>query len=80
MRTERVLSSDDGRSASPAEESGERALPRLLILPEVATFLSVSLRTVRRLVAARQLRCVRLGRSVRFDPADVFRFVAGRRE
>ncbi len=53
---------------------------RLLTITQVASYLQLSARTVRRLVAMRQLRCVRLGRSVRFDPADVFRFVAGRRE
>ena len=51
MRSERVASSDDGRSVSPAEASRDLALPRLLTLPEVAAFLSVSPKSVRRLIA-----------------------------
>ncbi len=62
------------RSAKPLEQT------RLLTLPEVAGFLNVSPRTVRRLVASRRLRCVRLGRVLRFQPADLFRFVEARKE
>jgi len=74
-----VASSDDGRSVSPAEMSRDRALPRLLTLPEVAAFLSVSPKTVRRLIG-RELPCVRLGRVVRFRQADLLRFVEARKE
>ncbi|MCC6350254.1 MAG: helix-turn-helix domain-containing protein [Candidatus Eisenbacteria bacterium] len=51
------------------------AAPRLLTLPEVAAFLRVSPKTVRRLVAGRKIRCVRVGRVLRFRQADLFRFV-----
>ena len=53
---------------------------RLLTLAEVAGFLRVSPKTVRRLVASGRLRCVRLGRVLRFQLADLFRFVEARRE
>jgi excisionase family DNA binding protein len=49
--------------------------PRLLTLAEVAAYLQLSQKTVRRL----RIPCVRLGRSVRFRPSDVERFLAARR-
>ena len=79
MRTERVEPNDEGRAPDPAEAEREQVLPRLLTLPEVAVFLSVSPKTVRRLVG-RGLPCVRLGRVVRFRQADLLRFVEARKE
>lgn len=52
----------------------------LLTLPEVADILRTSEKTVRRLVAAQQLPCLRLGRQLRFIPADVFRWLSARKE
>ena len=63
-----------------ARASRDRVLPPLLTLPEVAAFLRVSPKTVRRLVARRSLPCVRFGGVLRFQQADVFRFVAARKE
>lgn len=77
MRTERVLSSDDGRE--PVNAGSESASPRLLTLPEVAAYLSLSSKSVRRLVATRGLPHFRLGRVLRFDPADVSRWLAARK-
>ena len=77
MRTERVLSSDDGRE--PADAGRETVPPRLLTLPEVAAYLSLSSKSVRRLVATRGLPHFRLGRVLRFDPADVSRWLAARK-
>lgn len=54
-------------------------VPRLLTLPEVAEYLGVSAKTVRRLLG-RGLPCVRLGRVVRFRQADLLRFVEARKE
>jgi excisionase family DNA binding protein len=53
---------------------------RLLTLAQVAEYLAVSERTVKRLAGRRRLRCVRLGRSVRFDLSDVRRWVEARKE
>ena len=51
-------------------------LPVLLDYPAVAKLLGLCVRQVANLVKAGRLRAVRLGpRSVRFDPADVRRFV-----
>jgi len=55
-------------------------LPRLLTVEQVASVLSVSPKTIRRLVASRKLPCVRLGRVLRFQQADLFRFVEARKE
>lgn len=64
----------ESERAAVRRGAGE-ATPRLLTLPEVAAFLRVSPKTVRRLVAGRRLRCVRVGRVLRFRQADLFRFV-----
>lgn len=51
--------------------------PRLLTRAQVADLLSVSVDTVDRHTAAGRLRCVRVGRLVRYRPADVEAFVDG---
>jgi excisionase family DNA binding protein len=60
------------RQAEPSE------LSRLLTLPEVAGVLQVSPKTVRRLVA-RGFPHIRFGRVLRFDQADVHRWLVARR-
>jgi len=80
MRVERMVSSEGGSRVIPAEAHREGGLPHLLTLAEVAEMLSVSQKTVRRLVAGRKLPCIRLGRVLRFQPADLFRFVEARKE
>lgn len=59
---------------------GSGALAPLLTLSELARLLRLSERTIRRLTATGRLPCVRIGTRLRFDPADVFRFVAARKE
>jgi excisionase family DNA binding protein len=63
--------------APPAEgpQKFNKDLRPLLTLPEVARLLNLSTRTVRRL----RIPCVRIGRSVRYCPSDVERFLAARR-
>jgi excisionase family DNA binding protein len=51
-----------------------------MTLAEVARTLQLSEKTVRRLVAARRMPCVRLGRQLRFLPSEVFRWVEARKE
>jgi excisionase family DNA binding protein len=58
----------------------EGTLDKLLSTNEVAAILGVSPRTVKRLVASRGLPHIRLGRMVRFAPADVYRWVEARKE
>ena len=52
----------------------------LLTVREVARALHVSEKTVRRLVGAGKLHCVRVGSVLRFLPADLFRYVEAGRE
>ena len=61
------------RAASLAREP-------LWTLENVADYLGVSRRTVRRLVAAGRIPCARIASRLRFEPADVLRFVAARKE
>lgn len=56
-----------------------RELPRLLTLAEVAEVLRVSPKTVQRLLK-RGLPCIRFGRSVRFEPKAVSRWLDARKE
>lgn len=51
----------------------------LLTVEEVGRYLGVNVRHVRRLVQERRLRFVKWGRLLRFDPADVQRFVEDHR-
>jgi excisionase family DNA binding protein len=61
-----------------ADRLGE--LKPMLTIPEVSAFLAVSERTVRRLVHARQIPCVRIGCQIRFDRSDLLRWTLARRE
>jgi excisionase family DNA binding protein len=59
----------------------ERLQPffRLLLIDQVAMDLGVSKRTVRRLIARRELVACRLGRSVRVHPDDLAAYIDRRR-
>ena len=54
-----------------AAEASNPALLALLDTPAAARRLGVGKRTVQELVADRKLACVKIGRAVRFDPADL---------
>ena len=60
--------SDHNRSAKPV---------RLLTPQETAAFLSVSVRTVQRLVSAGDLHAVRISKSMRFRMDDLLHFIDG---
>lgn len=67
----------------PTESAGllsEAEFPALLTLEELSRALRVNPRTIRRMVAARRIPCVRLGRRLRFVPGDVFRWLEARKE
>lgn len=53
---------------------------RLLKIPEVAACLSISRSGVYRLMERGELRSVRIGRGVRFPPAEIERLMNGRKE
>ena len=50
-------------------------LERLLNTGEAAEILNLGKRTVQELVEARRLNSIKIGRAVRFDPADLRRFI-----
>lgn len=51
--------------------SGEPSVLSLMTVDEAAARLGVSVRFVRRLVAERRIPFVKVGKFVRFDPADL---------
>lgn len=53
---------------------------RLLKLKEAIAYLQVSRTTLNKLVTTKEIPVVKLGRSIRFDPADLQRFIDGRKE
>ena len=55
------------------------ARERLLTLPDAAEILGLSLKTLRRRVAAGDLPVIRDGRLVRVHPNDLERYIAARR-
>ena len=80
IRTDATAPAADLDPATPRAIRLTSPLEPLLTLGEVAALLRVSNKTVQRLVATRRLPCVRIGRRVRFTSADVFRFVAARKD
>lgn len=55
-------------------------MPELLLpIDEAADRIGMSVRHLRRLVSDRRIRHYRLGRSLRFDPADLAAYVAAGR-
>lgn len=58
---------------------GTNPLLRLLNIDEVAEFLGVSIKTVRRRIEAGELPVIRDGRVIRVHPNDLNRYVASRR-
>ncbi len=59
---------------------GVRPREGLLTVRQVAAYLGVSEKTVRRLIANGQLRCIHIRRLTRIDPGDVSRWLSARKE
>ena len=51
--------------------TGRAELPKLLTMDELAESLGVTCRHVRRLVAEKRLPYLKVGRFIRFDPAEI---------
>lgn len=51
------------------------ALIKLLKTDEAAESLGIGVRTLQEKVEAREIACIRIGRAVRFDPADLAAFI-----
>ena len=54
-------------------------IPQLLTIEQLAERLGITVRHVRRLVAERRVPIVKVGRLVRFDAADIARWLDSRR-
>ncbi len=68
-------------SPLPDLATAQGAAPRrLLTVREVAEILQVHPKTVLRLTRSEGLPCLRLQARLRFDPADVVRWVSARKE
>ena len=63
---------------SPTLKDGPNG--RLWTVRDVASYLQVNKNTVYEWVAQRRLPCIRMGGRLRFDPADITRWVSARRE
>jgi len=61
-------------------QEGSHGLPELLTIAEVATFLRVNPKTIRRWVTARRIPCLRIGTRIRFDRGEIVSWVRQRRE
>ncbi len=66
-------------NATTRRDAAEASTDRLLDTLETARFLGMGKRTVQELVADRKLAFVKIGRSIRFAPADLAAFVEANR-
>ena len=55
------------------------SIPELLTIDQLAQRLGITVRHVRRLVAEKRLPYYKVGRLVRFDPAEITRWLGTRR-
>ena len=56
-----------------------KALPRLLSIEQLAEHLGVTERHVRRLVAERRVPFLKVGKFIRFDPAEIAKWLNANR-
>lgn len=68
-----------GRKPDVTPTESSTPLPRLLSLEDTADVLGCSLKTLRRMIDAKTLPVVRLGRLLRVHPEDLARLIAGHR-
>ena len=74
------VQSNPERSPPRASTAGDTSLRPLLTVSELAETLRTSEKTIRRMVAARRIPCVRIGRQIRFVPGDVLRMLEAQKE
>jgi excisionase family DNA binding protein len=55
-------------------------IPQLLTIDQLAERLGITVRHVRRLVAEKRVPYLKVGKLVRFDPDEIKRWLASRRE
>ena len=73
--TRRRLTSPDLSPAAPAAGHGTQSAPLLLTVAQAAQMLTVSTKTVRRMLSRGTLKPVRIGRSVRVRRDQVLRLI-----
>ena len=56
-----------------------RPLPQLIDIPQLAAVLGTSIRHIRRLIAEHRIPYLKVGRLIRFDPADISTWLDGSR-
>jgi excisionase family DNA binding protein len=61
--------------AERLEEQQAGDLAKLLTIREAAAHLAISDRSLWTIMQQGHIRCVRIGRSLRFDPADLRRYI-----
>lgn len=74
MDFERSVMNIDGKQndkQEPDRDPEVEKLPRLLSIPELAKWLGVSVRYIRRLVHERRIPHIKMGHFVRFDQDDI---------
>ena len=59
--------------------AGSDRIPQLLSIEELAARLGITVRHVRRLVAEKRVPYYKVGRLVRFDPAEIAQWLESRR-
>ena len=69
-----------GNAQTAVHYMGQSHVTPLLSIQDVAIFLNISTKTVRRLIARQDLPCSRIGRSVRFQLSDVQNYIGGHRQ
>ena len=65
---------------TPVRETHSSPLLPLLTIEQVAAYLSVNGKTVRRWVTTRRIPCIRIGTRIRFDHGDIVSWVRQRKE
>jgi len=59
----------------PNSRTGNKVLPRLLTVREAAAYIGRSVSALYKLVARREIGCVRHGRNLRFDRVELDRWI-----
>lgn len=65
------MNDKDNHKQEPNRDQEAEKRPRLLSIPELAKWLGVSVRYIRRLVHERRIPHIKMGHFVRFDEDDI---------
>ena len=65
---------------SPTDDSKVSAFMLLLTPPQTAQALAISPRKLWAMTDSGEIPCIRLGRSIRYDPADLLAWIAAKKK